>query len=95
MDADFSHKPSDIPALIEKAEQGEKDIIVGSRYTKGSKIFNWSLKRRVFSKLANFYAKIILGVKISDYTNGYRLYSQRAMNYCKIRFLLNCMVPFV
>lgn len=84
MDADFSHKPSDIPALAAKAEQGKNDIIIGSRYAKGSKIFNWSLKRKVFSKLANFYTKIILGVKITDYTNGYRIYSQRAMN-----FLLN------
>jgi len=78
MDADFSHDPKDIPRLLEKAQSG-CDLVIGSRYIRGSKILNWGLKRRIFSKLANIYARMILGIPIMDYTNGYRCYSKEAI----------------
>lgn len=81
MDADFSHKPSDIPKLVSKIEKEEKGVVIGSRYMKGSEIFNWSFRRKIFSKLANFYASVLLGVKITDYTDGFRIYSDRAIKY--------------
>jgi len=77
MDADFSHDPREIPALLERASGC--DVVIGSRYLKGSRILNWELKRRVFSRLANFYAKACLGLPISDYTNGFRCYQRRAL----------------
>ena len=43
-----------------------------------SKIFHWSLSRRIFSKLSNILARIILNIKVSDYTNGFRIYSKNA-----------------
>jgi len=78
MDADFSHDPADIPRLVERAEQGY-DLVVGSRYARGSRIVNWPLMRRVFSRLANRFARLVLGVPISDYTNGYRCYTRNAL----------------
>ena len=79
MDADFSHKPEDIPRLLKAVE--EADVVIGSRYLKGARIINWSIKRKVFSKLANIYAKIILKVPIADYTNGFRIYKKEAVNF--------------
>lgn len=73
MDADFSHDPRELHRILEKTV--EADVIIGSRYMRGSKIIGWNLKRRVFSKFANIYARIVLGVPISDYTNGYRCYN--------------------
>lgn len=78
MDADFSHNPADIPRLLNKVQDGY-DMVIGSRYVKGSKIINWGIKRTVFSKFANIYAKTILGIPIHDYTNGYRCYTKKAM----------------
>lgn len=72
MDADYSHEPNEIPALLDKIR--EYDFVIGSRYLPQSKIVNWPKSRRVFSKLANFYARFFLGIPISDYTNGYRCY---------------------
>lgn len=72
MDADFSHNPKEIPLFFEKIKSC--DMVIGSRYLKESRIVDWSLSRRIFSKIANFYAKTVLGIPISDYTNGYRLY---------------------
>lgn len=76
MDADFSHDPHEIPKLL--AAASKTDVVIGSRYLKASRIVNWPLGRRAFSRCANFYAKTLLGIPIHDYTNGYRLYSKDA-----------------
>lgn len=80
MDADFSHKPGDIPRLVTEIGKGS-DIVIGSRYLPKSEILNWPPQRKIFSRFANFYASIILGVPISDYTNGFRIYSKGAMDH--------------
>lgn len=80
MDADFSHKPEDIPRLIKKLAEGY-DVVIGSRYLPKSKIENWPLQRKIFSRLANLYAKLILNVPISDYTNGFRIYSKKSLDF--------------
>jgi dolichol-phosphate mannosyltransferase len=77
MDADFSHDPSEFKSLI--AVSGHNTLVIGSRYLKKSKIVGWPLSRRIFSKLANFYANTILGINIHDYTNGYRVYGRGAL----------------
>ncbi len=79
MDADFSHKPEELKNNIIKFKKMNLDLLIASRYLKNSKIYNWSIQRRIFSFLANFLAKILLNVGVSDYTNGYRIYSRRAL----------------
>ena len=78
MDADFSHRPSELKRNIKYFSKNNCDLLIASRYLENSKIYNWSLSRRVFSKLANFLAKNILNISVSDYTNGFRIYSKRA-----------------
>lgn len=80
MDADFSHKPQDVPRLLAKINEGY-DVVIGSRYLPKSRIENWPLSRKIFSKLANLYAAIILNVPIVDYTNGFRIYSQKSVDF--------------
>ncbi len=75
IDADFSHPPSEIPGLVKYAEEKSLDLLIASRYLHGSKIVNWPLTRRIFSKAANLIARILLQVPVHDYTNGFRLYS--------------------
>src|SRR3989344_5537195 len=72
MDADFSHDPQALGELLAKA--APDTVVIGSRYMRGSKIVGWPLSRRIFSKFANFYASVVLGLGYSDYTNGYREY---------------------
>ena len=52
-----------------------------SRYLEGSKVLNWSFNRRLFSHLANFLTRLFLGVPVSDYTNGFRIYSRKAATH--------------
>tara|TARA_B100001063_G_C16766790_1_gene559140 strand:- start:64 stop:771 length:708 start_codon:yes stop_codon:yes gene_type:complete len=78
MDADFSHNPKQLIELIKHFQINKVDLLIASRYMKDSKIINWNLSRVILSFLANKLAYILLRVPISDYTNGYRLYSSRA-----------------
>ena len=79
MDADFSHKPEELGKNLKIFKNRKLDLLVSSRYLNNSKIYNWSIQRRVFSLLANFLAKLLLNVGVSDYTNGYRMYSKKAL----------------
>ena len=80
MDADFSHKPSELRKNIKKFNNNKNDLLIASRYLPKSKILNWSFSRRIFSKLSNILAKKILKINVSDYTNGFRIYSKEAIN---------------
>ncbi len=79
MDSDFSHSLKDLKRGIKifKKKQKKIDILLGSRYPKGL-IVNWPIQRRIFSKLANFLARLLISKKINDYTNGFRFYSKSA-----------------
>ncbi len=79
MDADFSHKPEELKKNLNFFFDKKLDLLIASRYLKESKIYNWSIQRRVFSYLANYLAKLLLNVGVSDYTNGYRIYSRRSI----------------
>lgn len=78
MDADFSHKPEEVARVRGKLAEGF-DCAIGSRYVPGSEIREWGRKRTLFSKLANRFARAVLGIPINDYTNGFRAYTRRAL----------------
>ena len=73
MDADLSHDPAALPALLERIDGGA-DVAIGSRYTPGGDIPHWPMTRRMLSRVGNMYASTVLGVKIRDCTSGYRAY---------------------
>jgi dolichol-phosphate mannosyltransferase len=70
MDADFSHDPDHLAALIEAAQTS--DLVLGSRYVEGGEILDWPRLRRFLSRFGSIYARAILGVRISDLTSGFR-----------------------
>ncbi len=78
MDADFSHNPQYIPAMITLSQ--EKDIVIGSRYVSGGGSRNCSWKRIFLSKGANFVARTVLGLKARDTTAGFRLYHRKVLS---------------
>tara|TARA_Y100000590_G_scaffold458798_1_gene614343 strand:+ start:1736 stop:2443 length:708 start_codon:yes stop_codon:yes gene_type:complete len=81
MDTDLSSHPKELPRNIKYFKKEKLDLLVMSRYLKGSKIFNWPLRRRLFSFLSNKLAKFLLQVNVSDYTCGYRIYSRSATKH--------------
>ncbi|WP_026198062.1 polyprenol monophosphomannose synthase [Sciscionella marina] len=72
MDADGSHPPERLPAILAATEHA--DLVIGSRYVPGGKLVNWPKYRELLSRGANLYAKLALGVRIRDITAGYRAY---------------------
>ena len=80
MDADFSHRPSELKRNIKLFKKNKSDLLISSRYLKNSKILNWSISRKILSKYSNILAKFILKINITDYTNGFRIYSNNSIN---------------
>ena len=72
MDADLSHDPAVLPAILEGLLT--HDMVVGSRYVPGGGTRNWGLFRRLLSRFGSFYARTILALKQRDCTTGYRGY---------------------
>lgn len=70
MDADFSHNPENLIEMLFKLKNGS-EVIIGSRYIKGTNVVNWPLSRILLSKFASFYVNTITGMPIKDPTSGY------------------------
>jgi dolichol-phosphate mannosyltransferase len=77
MDADFSHDPTALPSLLAAAERYE--VVIGSRYVPGGAIPNWKLTRLAISRFGNLYASVLLGLRVTDSTAGYRVYRRSAL----------------
>lgn len=80
MDADGSHPPTAIPAMLGTALATGADVIVGSRYVTGGSIdTDWSWHRKLLSAFANFYVNRILGTRIRDVTAGFNLWKRSTL----------------
>jgi dolichol-phosphate mannosyltransferase len=77
LDADFSHDPRRIPALVEASHTS--DVVIGSRYCEGGGVENWPARRRLLSRFANAYVARITGLRVRDTTSGFRCYTRRAL----------------
>ncbi|OGY21701.1 MAG: hypothetical protein A2126_02910 [Candidatus Woykebacteria bacterium GWB1_45_5] len=73
MDADFSHRPDELPKLINQIDRGA-DFVIGSRYVKGGKVpKNWNFFRKANSRWGNRFARYIAGIdNVRDCTSGFR-----------------------
>ena len=72
LDADFSHPPDRLPALLDALE--EADVSIGSRYVPGGRTVGWSPVRKAISKLGNAYVRLVIGLPVHDATAGYRAF---------------------
>jgi dolichol-phosphate mannosyltransferase len=78
IDADGSHDPAELPAMLELAEAGA-DVVIGSRWAAGGSVRNWPWIRQAISRLGNSYARTVLRSRIHDITAGYRVYDAEAL----------------
>lgn len=77
MDADFSHNPLHLPAILETIR--EHDVAIGSRYIRDGGTINWRIRRILLSWLANRFARNILHLKGADLTSGFRAYRRKIL----------------
>lgn len=78
IDADLSHDPDALPALIANVAHGA-DLAIGSRYVPGGMTESWPWRRRWLSRWGNRYAAGVLGLAVNDATAGYRAYRAQAL----------------
>ena len=77
MDADLSHDPASLPDLVAATDRA--DVVIGSRYIPGGRIVNWPLRRRMLSRFANVYIRIVTRLRARDCTSGYRCWRREAL----------------
>jgi len=77
LDADLSHDPEYLPAMLTVA--ATRDVVIGSRYVRDGGTINWRLRRIVLSYAANRFAAWLLRIPARDTTSGYRLYRASAL----------------
>lgn len=73
IDADGSHDPIELPAMVALAASGA-DLVIGSRWVTGGSVRNWPAYRRAISRAGNRYSRWALGSDIHDLTAGFRVY---------------------
>jgi dolichol-phosphate mannosyltransferase len=74
MDADLSHQPEELLALLEQASSS--NFVIGTRWMPGGSVVNWPKKRQFISKMGTRYAAFVLKLPFRDLTSGYRVISR-------------------
>ena len=77
MDADFSHHPRFIPALVQAAQ--DADVVVGSRLVEGGGEAGRSFLRTLITRFANLYIRLVLRLPVRDCTSGFRVFRREAL----------------
>jgi dolichol-phosphate mannosyltransferase len=77
MDADFSHRPEDLPRLLAAADTA--DVVIGSRNIPGGRVVGWSPLRQFVSKGGSVYARLLLGLPVRDCTSGFKCFRRSAL----------------
>ncbi len=88
MDADGSHLPAHLPAILAAAREGG-GIGLGSRYVAGGSITGWGPARQVLSRGANVYCRAVLGLSVHDSTSGYRAYTREVLEAIDLSRLIS------
>ncbi len=78
MDADFSHRPEDLPRLLHAADSN--DLVIGSRNIPGGRVEGWPLSRHIVSKGGSLYARLFLSLPIHDCTGGFKCLRRSALD---------------
>ena len=77
MDCDFSHNPDDLARL--DAMLNEKDVAIGSRYSKGVNVVNWPMGRLLMSYFASKYVRFVTRMPVYDATAGFVGYRREVL----------------
>ena len=83
MDADGSHRPADLDAIVDAA-RGSGGLAIGSRYMRGGEIVGWPFQRLLLSQAANVYCRVLLRLRVRDCTSGFRCYTRDLLSSIKL-----------
>jgi dolichol-phosphate mannosyltransferase len=75
MDADWSHDPAALTSLLAPVQEGQADLVIGSRYTPGGRVQDWGIGRRLISRGGSVFARLVLGLRPRDLTGGFKAWN--------------------
>ena len=87
MDADFSHHPRYLPAMLEGMKK--HDVMIGSRYVPGGGAVDWPLARRLMSRSVNTVVRLLMRIPAHDTSGGYRCYRVSKLRQTDLNQLLS------
>jgi dolichol-phosphate mannosyltransferase len=82
MDADLSHPPEQVPALITALDHA--DVAVGSRYVHGGRVASWTPARKLLSRGGNYYVRVVLALTTHDATAGFKAFRMSALHRIEV-----------
>lgn len=77
LDADGSHQPEQLPAMLDAV--AEAHLVIGSRWVPGGSVVNWPSHRKLLSRAGSFYSRLMLGLSVRDITAGYRVFQRQTL----------------
>ena len=83
IDADGSHDPAELPAMLALAVAGA-DLVIGSRWISGGAVLNWPWMRQAISRAGNWYSRTLLRSRVRDITAGYRVFRVSALQRLRL-----------
>jgi dolichol-phosphate mannosyltransferase len=83
MMADLSDSPSDLIKFYNKMVEGNYDCVFGSRFIKGSQLYDYPKMKKIINRIANFIIKITIGIRYNDTTNAFKLYKKSTIEGIK------------
>jgi len=86
-DADGSHQALDINRVLNSSTKF--DLVIGSRYLPKSKIYGWSITRKIFSRVLNLFIPYLFKIPVEDVTNGLRRYSRLSVSKIVAKIPIN------
>jgi dolichol-phosphate mannosyltransferase len=87
MDADFSHHPRYLPALV--AGMARHDVMVGSRYVPGGGTVAWPWSRKLMSWGVNLLVRFLLRIPARDCSGAYRCYRVAKLRQAHLERMLS------
>jgi len=85
MDADFSHDPASLPRLLDALDSA--DVAIGSRWAPGGGTVGWPRSRQLISRGGSLYARLVLGVPVTDMTGGFKAFRREALEHLDLAAL--------
>lgn len=85
MDADFAHDPKYLPDMIKLLDSGQTDFVIGSRYVRGARFEGKPVLNKLASLTGQWLIKILLGIKVNDTSNNYRVFKKEIWDKIKNR----------
>ncbi len=87
MDADFSHHPRYLPAVLDGMKH--RDVMIGSRYIPGGGTVHWPWSRQVVSLGVNGMVRLLMRIPAHDCSGAYRCYRVAKLRQTDLDHLLS------